>query len=567
MQQIKFLANCIKENLHSEDVVENIICNISKLGICENQTFNKGEYNVISPDDMLISCKLDMNIDSKKFDVVIHKQTYKMGLDQEVNTLEVTILSRNQEEIYDFKVKVKDILKKYYKEIFILMDTHNQILCSQLYSEIYKIENRFRELINSYMVKKYGVAWFKENIKDEFQTKSKQYSGWYNRQYVDFKDIQSEIFNLQTDDLIKMLEKSYINQLNKADVDSITLLKDKLKDNAKLVLQEKYLNLKSIWDTDIKNILPENFNDIWKEFSNMRNMIAHNKPICKMLQDDIQNMIKKLDEILDQFNSKINTKLTSLEKQEAKRINDEINDDFCCEESGIDKLGDRDDVLDEIREHNQIQELYSSVEEFILNYCNLLNELEECINELSSNKFDKYNILDFSDTVMFLYGILNKFGVTQDQAKIEIIKKSISENIRELVTEDIVSLFGNIKFDTDCISQSTDFDENITIFSYTNIFSEYVEVETVGDICIQRGYDNEFLIKMFLNDKKQAESTIIKSYGEYEMNEEQGYAMPTQLDDLDVDLKEVLDNLNTHFEETLSELKNINEYLASVIFE
>lgn len=567
MQQVKFLANCIKKDLRSENVFESIVSNINEIGTCEMKTFNSGEYSLISPDDMLITCQLKMNIDSIIFDVLIHKQTYKMGVDEELNTLEVTIMTNNEDEIYDFKVKIKDILKKYYKEIFILMDTHNQILCSQLYSKIYRVENRFRELINSYMVKKYGVAWFKQNIKDEFQTKSKQYAGWYNKNYVDFKDIQSEIFNLQTDDLIKMLEKSYIDQLSKSDVDLITSLKDKLNDKATLVFQEKYLNLKSIWETDIKGILPDNFNETWKEFTNMRNMIAHNKPICKMLRDDIENMITKLEQILDIFNSRLDIKLTSLEKQEAKWIEAEINDDFCCEEAGIEKLPDRDDVLDEIFECDEIQELYSSVDEFVSEYQGVLDELEGCISELYSNTFEDYSIEEFGDIVLVLYEMLNKFGIAQDQAKIEIIKKSISEDIRELVTKDLVDLFANIKFDTDCIIQSSGFDDNITIFRYTNLFSECLEVKTVGDIFTEKGFSNEILIKLIINEKEVARGMITKCYGDYEMNYEQGYAMPIASDELGVDLKGVSDHLNNHFAETLNEVQKINDYLSSLVFE
>jgi|GEM_PF-5805278 len=320
MEKIKFLGNYLKNDLDVELIFKNIIADIKLIGECEEEYYNTGQYTLINPDDILITCLLKMNIEANTYQILLHKQTFERKTKEDLNILEIEITTNDSDDIYNVKIKVKNILKKYYKELFILMDTHNQTLCSQLYSQIHKVENRFREEINRYMVRKYGVGWFKENIKDEFQTKSQNYAGWYKNKYADFRDIQSEVFNLQTDDLIKMLEKSYINKLDKSEVDEINKLKDRLNDKAILVFQNEYLSLQSIWDTDIKGMLPDDFNDSWKEFTNMRNMIAHNKPICLKLKQDIEEMVKKLEEILDGLKSNIDIKLTSIEKREVKWI-------------------------------------------------------------------------------------------------------------------------------------------------------------------------------------------------------------------------------------------------------
>lgn len=45
------------------------------------------------------------------------------------------------------------------------------------------------------------------------------------------------------------------------------------------------------------------------------------------------------------------------------------------------------------------------------------------------------------------------------------------------------------------------------------------------------------------------------------MNDEQVYAMPIVYDSFDINIKDISDNLYNHFEETLDEIKGLNEYL------
>lgn len=565
MQKIKFLVNNIKNDLGNELTLENIVLDIKSMGECKSQSLNFGEYSLIDPDEMLVNCRVQMEIESYVYDILIHIQTYETGDSESVNTLEVTITTDIANEIYGVKVNVKDILKKYYKEIYILIDTHNQSLCSELYYQIHRVENKFREAINSYMVRKYGVAWFKQNIKDEFQSKSKQYASWYNQNYEDFRDIESEVFNLQTDDLIKMLEKSYIDQLDKSQVDEITKLKDKLNDKAGLVFKNQYLDLQSIWDTDIKDMLPHDFKDSWKEFTNMRNMIAHNKPICMKLKQDIKEKVNELEKVLDDFKNRIDIKLTSFEKQKGKLIEIDINDDFCCEEAGIEKLPDRDDVIDEIFQHDDIQELYSDVDEFISDYRNVIDELEGWIEEISDNIFDTYNIDEFGEIALNLYDMLNKLGVVVDQSKIKIISKVMSEKIRDIIIEDLIYLFSMIEIDVKNIVYSNSFDDNITVFEYKNIFQEKVEVKTSGDVFTEKGSGNIISIILLFEGEEEEYGRITKEYGDYEMNDEQGYAMPIVDDSLEVDIKGLSCKLNNHFEETLDLIKNLNNYLSALV--
>lgn len=569
MQIVKFLCDNLRSEFDIDEAFEEIISKIQSEGKCKKESFNDGEYSVIDPNDMLVMCILEIEINSEFFKVIIHKQTYEKIKNEVLNTIELEIssLSNNKEALYEIKVKSKDILKNYFKEIFILKDSQNEVLCSQLYLKIHIVENRFRELINKYMLRKYGVKWFKNNIKEEYQKKSNQYVGWYNRKYKDFSDIQSELFNLQTDDLIEMLEKSYINQLDKQTVDSITDLKNKLGNNASLVFNNFAMNMQNIWDTEIKNLLPENFKSTWEEFSNMRNMIAHNKPICSSLEKDICEMIEKLSGILDKFELRIESRITSFEKKEAEWMEKEMYDEILREEAGIDPLPDRETVLEEIQEHEDIQELFTLIEDFIYEYKGAIDELECCIDELGDlNVFEDYSIEEFKTTILELYNFLGECKLSKDECKIKIINIAMSETIREIVMEDLVSKISALKFNTDGIVRSDCFNENCVIFKYTNIFDETIELKSEGDIYPESGSSNDIILKMTFDGVNAAAGGINRSYGEYEINDEQGCAMPIIGDDLDINVQEIIEELNLHFQKTISRIRKYEEYISHIVY-
>lgn len=332
MKEVKFLCDDLKRNIQCEEPV-NSVCeaenidrvflyiqgDIEELGSIDDINMNYGIYSNINPNDNLIILNFKVSFEGERFEVNLHKQTYKIE-GTPLDTLEVSIISNDKnDKLHEFKILFKNILKKYFKEIHIIRDDENELLCTELYPKIHKIENLFRSAINNYMLRKYGISWFKNNIVGEYQSKVTSYSQWYNRKYSTFRDIRHELFNLQTDDLIEMLKSSYIDQLSKSNIESINKLKDILGDNAAVVINEKYIGLESIWETDISSLLPNDFIDRWKEFSKMRNMIAHNKPICNDLKRDIETKVEELTRIISEFENRINIRLKSIEKKRLKK--------------------------------------------------------------------------------------------------------------------------------------------------------------------------------------------------------------------------------------------------------
>ena len=74
----------------------------------------------IDLDDDLIKLNLKVIYQKEDFDISIYKQTFKIK-EKEIYTLEVTITSgKNNPILYELKIDIKNILKDYFKEIYIM---------------------------------------------------------------------------------------------------------------------------------------------------------------------------------------------------------------------------------------------------------------------------------------------------------------------------------------------------------------------------------------------------------------------------------------------------------------
>lgn len=184
MKEIKFLCDDVKVNTTCEESVD--LENMERLILCiledtkafgsiEDTNINDGIYSNINPDDNLIVLNFKVLFENESFNINLHKQTYRIE-DTQLDTLEVLIISNGENnKLHEFKILIKNLLKKYFKEVHIIRDDENELLCTELYPKIHKIENSFRSAINNYMLRKYGISWFKNNIIGDYQSKVNVY--------------------------------------------------------------------------------------------------------------------------------------------------------------------------------------------------------------------------------------------------------------------------------------------------------------------------------------------------------------------------------------------------------
>ena len=114
--------------------------------------------------------------------------------------------------------------------------------------------------------------------------------------------MERHLFELESEEKQRLTEtvdklNELLEDLNWASEFTISTMK--LNDFRKKFDREfkKYRD-KTIFQLYFKDSLKEDFKDKWREFSKMRNMVAHNKPICKELYDDI---LKTCDELTDRI--------------------------------------------------------------------------------------------------------------------------------------------------------------------------------------------------------------------------------------------------------------------------
>lgn len=287
MHEIKYLANSLKSNLYFKSAYKNILADLESIGEITDKT-NSEEKCSFVPREKCITSDLKLRFRNNYFDIFLKEQIYNNifidGIIEKNHneTIQITIKTGfknyNFDTVYDLKLKVINTVKKYFDDVYILFDTQNETLRNQLCYDINQLESKLRKLINIYMVKKIGVYWFEDNLNQKFQNNSEINSNIYDSKYKDFKGIKTDIFNLQINDLIKMLKNT------------------------------QYFNLESAWDYDIKNLIPENFNDQLRNFIKLKNFIAYNKPICRNLKQDVEISIKMLNQTLDKLNENIKFK-------------------------------------------------------------------------------------------------------------------------------------------------------------------------------------------------------------------------------------------------------------------
>ncbi|WP_394897863.1 hypothetical protein [Clostridium butyricum] len=160
----------VEEEVENYPKVELIYSEISSIigGKEISKIKNPGIYSLLE-DEHVVAIKGEFEISKKIYYITICEKSYKEKDD--VKTIEVK-LEVNCDNIaednifYEIKIIIKNCIKLYYKELYFLNDTQNEKICSGFYQLVYKNENKFRSIINKYMIKKYGVDRFK-NIIDE----------------------------------------------------------------------------------------------------------------------------------------------------------------------------------------------------------------------------------------------------------------------------------------------------------------------------------------------------------------------------------------------------------------
>lgn len=451
MEKVKILCSGFIENFDEKEMtLEAIYKNIvEKLKISnENSTFSLFESHGLVAYFEYRGKDIEFILSKSTFEEnILYYITIKYNEDEVIS---LDDLDLDQNVLYNLKVDIKHALEKLYSNIYWQKDTQNEKIVTYLYFKVHEVENRFKHLISDYMIRKYTVDWFKNNMSYEIYQKHQSNLSWFKKsKYDTFKNIRTEMFEFKDVDLIKILKESRID--------------------GKIAWEKEKFDV--IFGYDIEHII--------SEISQMRKIIDNSKPICSELAED---MINITESILHRFNNAehiINRKLKSQEQKDIiLQIREEKNssnlgsayvyeDEFIEEQYIIQELSYREDIReffkllrdyrDEIKvQVTEIKENYSDIFSFIdsskveeskqkLKY---VNEIIHLSDQFSRDRFDRYiSIMKDSKGIELMRDEMEELSrkklsnISDVMGKIAIFK---IEELEEGKVVELVDMIGNI---------------------------------------------------------------------------------------------------------------------------
>lgn len=545
-------------------------------------------------EEPLVAIKALIEYKEKGFSISIERTTYDNSF-----LLNVTITVDNEEELfaslYDIKVEIVMFLKQYIGEVYYLQDTSNQKICTDLYKRVHDIENDFRQLITLFFIRKIGQYDLPKNLKDS----ANDYSSWYNSKYKTspFRRIESPLFNLNTERLFEVLERHMFDlesdekQRLTESVDKLNELLDdlnwaseftistiKLNDFRKKFDREfvKYKD-KTIFELYFKESLKEDFKDKWKEFSKMRNMVAHNKPICKELYTDILKACEELTEKInsakenmDHFIPEEVIMVDALYEHQREELEAELNEvEYIREMSGLNPIWDEDTVIEKLGYTKGIEELlsyidnYRTVKSLMEDYNETYSEIEEMVNSLDLEKAKslKKRIEEVFEIEIEVDDDLDEEDTLNDT--IAGIMKALNDNILDI--ENVYSDLDDSKT-LDCFSM----DESLAEFKDLegNEYSIYMD----GSINPDNNYEEDIEVHLKKNKDIIKKGYININYGGYdcydyyENQADNPYEadITPRLDDFNEDIDSIIQGIISSMQSKFDKLEEIEGYIKGL---
>ena len=475
---------------------------------------------------------------------------------------------------YEYKENLLKLLNKKFDKIFWLYDSQNTRFAADLYIKIHEVENMLRGIINRYMAIKYGGNWFETYTYEDYMDKYKIYNKWFlSSKYDLFKRIDNHLYNLEIGDIFRLLKTAKKKQIDRVVKTAIENIVKHEKDKASDYINSDILEAPSLWEEErFDGVFSEEIVEKWQDdFSKRRNMIAHNKMICKDLYFDTiaeiqfykEEFLKAEKVLLSYVKPSELIEAEHLLKQEEIAMNLEYCD-ICSE------LPDEQEIVDKLNETDDFMDLFWIIDEAIPNMKSKIEDLLAYIDDVEShfhvdNFFDEDNFTEaklLEEYIDFFAGH-GHYCVWK-----RLIEKDFNSDIFELIENEIQEGFCNLKNELLYISES---------ISYADLscFSEGKQLQIVdfdgnkyvlqarGWLCPERGHTDEISIELICNGEIIDYGEIWISYGDYEMSED-GIPMPYAEDGMVVKFSTVNKKLIAVTDEIMNRLNKIEDQIMKI---
>ncbi|MDU7150418.1 MAG: hypothetical protein E6300_18310 [Clostridium sp.] len=506
------------------------------------------EYPIVALGDIEIDNDMGK---SNMYLLILERQTINGNLILKLSICveEDYIYTGINDKVYELKAKIKNVLSKGFRNIYWQFDEHNNGICNEMYSKIHVLENEFRQLIIEFMVKSYGYQWEKRVNNDILKKKIIQYSTWYKTNYEEFKSVYIGLFNLQVSDLIDFLKSVYETEMIQEQAELYFRDKnvynklaqkgsDKIAETIKIKLND-ILYQNSIWNLYMIGILGEDFIEQWNKFEKIRNMVAHNKPICDKLYKDFGDIESILIDRFKNFREYIQNKfdLQNKENIDMLRSKREIEiqgyEEMYREEAGLGSMPkDEEDVFEEINEHDDVIEFNNLIEEYVYNFNHYADELLGYLEDIDCGDLNSELNKNIIKDILCIDKPVDK---EEFQHYIDEFTNDLSNKVEEIVYESEFSF--------------------AVIDKLYGLWDGSIEISIEGTLCIAEGNVDKLEIVLRENNIITERGSIEKTYGEYYISD-YGAAMPEVGDDLQVKLDDVQAYIDDKFYGTIEKLKD-----------
>jgi len=582
--------DCNDVNLDSDFIIDLAMDLMNKLGYTPES--KKIQYEKFFDDEKISKVKFEINYDDDDYCIVITRNTFgdKILIGCEISTME------NKIELFGSAYKLKiEVIEVYNRicnnsNIFFLEDYNNEMICQTAYIEIHRIENKLRNILTRYLMKKYGSLVLSKKLKDEVN----KYSGWFRKttgdKYKTFKRINTDYCNLDFANLPQILDikdSQCVNQEGVSVSTDVTKLRVLLEDGADIndILKqisevEKLISKrKNVFDDkaseeekaaalrdwgsvdivereDLRDILNEDFRKLWEDkLSKMRNMVAHNKPICTDLYDDIIETCRIVHEKFDKCIELIESNfypdeegvLSALEDMEYKEETLKFYDiDRKREEAGIDLPLSEEFIETIVKENLESIQDFMSIINNLDKLRNIMEEIECFVEEFSSvdedNEEFRQHVFNIINCELNLNEDFNKF---RDMPVNDIIYQLLFSGVDiakaiEFYTDDEKYPIFTFKFE--CFSM----DYNVEWYGIDN--KEY-RITFDGTLAPENGWVDKLEFKLYV-DKEEVNTYCINiDYGDYTVQS------ASYIDDDQV--RYLINDIDDSIESTVNTLKKI----------
>lgn len=557
------------------------------------------KYSRFFEEERICIVEFELNFDTKKYKVVFTRDTQ---FDKIIIGCEVKAVEAETElfgTAYQLKLQVISLFNRICdnSSIYLLEDFNNELICQNAYLQIHKVENRFRNLLTKYLIRKYGKLVLSKPLKKDVDDYSKWFKESKNK-YKTFKKINTDYANLDFSKLAKILDlydakcidetgtsifsnlESIVNDLDD-DIDytvlnsNIAKLKDKVAKRIKIFDDIKTIDDEA--DTlfgfsfkkseDIITILDSDFRKLWEsELSKMRNMVAHNKPICKELYNEIiencRIVNEKFDKCFDYIDSYfypdeegVYSALEDMAYEEEERNRFDI--DEARESVGIQFSLDEDCVEEQILEADRISRFITiiSVLEDISSYVEVIKGINDELRFLDDEEIS----VELKEKIFnHIKGTLSLECEFKDYQSYEII-----DILYELVYKDI-DIDKAIEFYSyDNYYRSLN--DNFEVFSldyqmkWLTLDNQEYEIVFYGVLEPENGGIDYLEFDLYIGNKKIKNYTIEVDYGDYRT--------PSDGDIRDSRVDELVDDIKDSISETIDKYKLLYDLSEKIMGE